>query len=91
MNTYARLPVAFTHGEGVWLWDSDGKRYLDALSGFAVNTLGHAHSRLTAALKEQISKLIHVSNLYQVNEQEVVAEKLCELANMQEVFLCNSG
>jgi acetylornithine/N-succinyldiaminopimelate aminotransferase len=91
MNTYARLPVAFSHGEGVWLWDSNGKRYLDALSGIAVNTLGHAHPRLTAALKEQISKLMHVSNLYQISEQEVVADKLCALANMQEVFLCNSG
>ncbi len=91
MNTYARLPVSFTHGEGVWLWDSNGKRYLDALSGIAVNTLGHAHPRLTAALSEQIGKLIHVSNLYQINEQEAVADKLCTLANMQEVFLCNSG
>lgn len=91
MNTYARLPVAFSHGKGVWLWDSDGNRYLDALSGIAVNTLGHAHPRLTSALTEQINKLMHVSNLYQINEQESVADKLCELTNMQEVFLCNSG
>ena len=91
MNTYARLPVAFSHGEGVWLWDSNGNRYLDALSGIAVNTLGHAHPRLTSALTEQINKLMHVSNLYQINEQESVADKLCELTNMQEVFLCNSG
>ncbi len=91
MNTYARLPVAFTHGKGAWLWDSNGKRYLDALAGIAVNTLGHAHPRFTAALNAQIGKLIHVSNLYQVREQEQLADKLCVLSNMQEVFLCNSG
>ncbi len=91
MNTYARLPLAFTHGEGVWLWDSNGKRYLDALSGIAVNTLGHAHPRLTKALNAQIGKLIHVSNLYQIPEQEALAEKLCAISGMQEVFLCNSG
>jgi acetylornithine/N-succinyldiaminopimelate aminotransferase len=91
MNTYARQPVAFTHGEGAWLWDADGKRYLDALSGIAVNTLGHAHPRFTAALNAQIGKLIHVSNVYQVPEQEQIADKLCALSQMQEVFLCNSG
>jgi acetylornithine/N-succinyldiaminopimelate aminotransferase len=91
MQTYARLPISFTHGEGVWLWDSNGKRYLDALSGIAVNTLGHAHPQYTAALKMQIDRLIHVSNIYQVPEQEQLADKLCALAGMQEVFLCNSG
>ncbi len=91
MNTYARLPVAFTHGEGVWLWDSNGKRYLDALAGIAVNTLGHAHPRLTKALNVQIGKLMHVSNLYQIPEQEALADKLCAISGMQEVFLCNSG
>jgi acetylornithine aminotransferase len=91
MNTYARQPVAFTHGEGAWLWDSNGKRYLDALAGIAVNTLGHAHPRYTAALKEQIGKLIHVSNVYTVPEQEKLAGKLSALSGMQEVFLCNSG
>lgn len=91
MNTYARQPVTFTHGEGVWLWDTNGKRYLDALSGIAVNTLGHAHPKFTAALSAQIGKLIHTSNLYQVREQELIADKLCELSGMQEVFLCNSG
>jgi len=91
MNTYARLPVAFTHGEGAWLWDSNGKRYLDALAGIAVNTLGHAHPRFTAALSAQIGRLIHVSNVYTVREQEQLADKLCALSNMQEVFLCNSG
>ena len=91
MNTYARLPVAFTHGEGVWLWDSSGKRYLDALSGIAVNTLGHAHPRFTAALTAQIGKLIHASNIYQIPEQEQLGDKLCALSRMQEAFLCNSG
>jgi acetylornithine aminotransferase len=91
MNTYARLPIAFTHGEGVWLWDESGKRYLDALSGIAVNTLGHAHPRFTAALNAQIAKLIHVSNVYRIPEQENLADKLCELARMDEVFFCNSG
>ena len=91
MNTYARLPVAFSHGEGAWLWDTEGKRYLDALSGIAVNTLGHAHPRFTAALSEQIGKLIHCSNIYQVREQELLADKLCSLSNMQEAFFCNSG
>jgi acetylornithine/N-succinyldiaminopimelate aminotransferase len=91
MNTYARQSVAFTHGEGAWLWDAAGKKYLDALSGIAVNTLGHAHPRFTAALNAQIGRLIHVSNIYQVPEQELLADKLCALANMQEVFLCNSG
>ncbi|MBI4938744.1 MAG: aspartate aminotransferase family protein [Nitrosomonadales bacterium] len=91
MNTYARLPVAFTHGEGAWLWDTEGKRYLDALSGIAVNTLGHAHPRFTAALTAQIARLIHASNLYQILEQEQLADKLCALSGMGEVFLCNSG
>jgi len=91
MNTYARLPVAFVRGEGVWLWDAEGGRYLDGLAGIAVNTLGHAHPRFTAALGEQIGKLIHCSNVYQVNGQELLADKLCALSNMQEVFFCNSG
>jgi acetylornithine/N-succinyldiaminopimelate aminotransferase len=91
MNTYVRLPVAFTHGTGAWLWDSSGKRYLDALSGIAVNTLGHAHPRYTAALNAQIGRLVHVSNIYQVPQQERLADKLCALSQMDEVFLCNSG
>lgn len=91
MNTYARLPVCFVRGKGAWLWDAEGKRYLDGLSGIAVNTLGHAHPRFTAALNGQIGKLIHCSNLYQVNEQELLADKLCSLSGMQEVFFCNSG
>jgi acetylornithine aminotransferase len=91
MNTYARLPLAFSHGAGAWLWDTEGRRYLDALSGIAVNTLGHAHPRFTAALNEQVGKLIHCSNIYQVREQELLADKLCGLSGMQEVFFCNSG
>lgn len=91
MNTYARLPVAFVRGEGAWLWDAEGNRYLDGLAGIAVNTLGHAHPRFTAALNEQIVKLIHCSNVYQVNGQELLADKLCSLTGMQEVFFCNSG
>ncbi|MDH4285477.1 MAG: aspartate aminotransferase family protein, partial [Gallionellaceae bacterium] len=91
MNTYARLPVAFTHGEGAWLWDTNGKRYLDALSGIAVNTLGHAHPRLLAALNAQIARMIHVSNIYQIREQEQLGDKLCALSGMSEVFVCNSG
>ncbi|MDD4928648.1 MAG: acetylornithine transaminase [Gallionella sp.] len=91
MNTYARQPVAFVRGEGVWLWDSEGRRYLDGLSGIAVNTLGHAHPRFTAALSAQIGTLIHCSNVYQVPEQERLADKLCELSGMQEVFFSNSG
>jgi acetylornithine/N-succinyldiaminopimelate aminotransferase len=91
MNTYSRQPVAFTHGKGSRLWDSKGKEYLDALAGIAVNTLGHAHPRFTAALAAQIGKLMHVSNVYQIPEQEKLAEQLCALSKMQEVFLCNSG
>ena len=91
MNTYARLPVSFVRGEGAWLWDADGKRYLDGLAGIAVNTLGHAHPRFTAALTGQIAKLIHCSNVYQVPGQELLADKLCNLTKMQEVFFSNSG
>ena len=74
MNTYARLPVAFTHGKGAWLYDTQGQEYLDALAGIAVNGLGHAHPRLTAALAEQVGRLIHTSNIYQVTEQDALAE-----------------
>lgn len=91
MNTYARLPVTFVRGEGVWLWDDAGTRYLDGLAGIAVNTLGHGHPRFTEALSKQISSLIHCSNVYQVSGQEQLADKLCELSNMQEAFFCNSG
>ena len=91
MNTYSRIPVAFTHGKGVWVWDSSGKKYLDALAGIAVNTLGHAHPGLTRAISEQSSRLIHASNLYQITEQESAAAKLAKISGMDSVFFCNSG
>jgi len=91
MNTYSRIPVAFTHGHGVWLWDESGKKYLDALAGIAVNTLGHAHPKLTRAIAEQSSRLIHASNLYQIAEQEKLAEKLATISGTDAVFFCNSG
>ncbi|MHB1291833.1 MAG: acetylornithine/succinylornithine family transaminase [Sulfuricella sp.] len=91
MNTYARLPVAFTRGEGVWLWDEQGKRYLDAVAGVAVNGLGHAHPKLAQAICEQAKTLIHTSNLYQIPKQEQLGTKLAQLAGMDKVFLCNSG
>ena len=91
MNTYARLPVAFARGEGVWLWDTEGRRYLDGVAGVAVNTLGHAHPKLTQAICEQAKSLIHSSNLYQIPLQEKLADKLCEISAMDNVFFCNSG
>ena len=91
MNTYNRLPIAFTHGRGAWLTDEQGKEYLDALAGIAVNGLGHAHPRLVAALSEQVGRLIHTSNIYRVREQEALADRLCELSGLQEVFFGNSG
>lgn len=91
MNTYARLPIAFERGEGVWLWDTEGRRYLDAVAGVAVNSLGHAHPRLVRALCEQAGRLIHTSNLYLVPLQERLAERLCALSGMERAFFCNSG
>jgi len=91
MNTYARLPVAFERGEGAWLWDTEGRQYLDALSGIAVSGLGHAHPRLVAAIAAQAARLIHSSNLYRIPEQEQLAATLSRLADMDRVFFCNSG
>lgn len=91
MNTYMRQPVTFTKGEGVWLWDTAGEKYLDALAGVAVNGLGHAHPKLVAAISEQAAKLIHVSNVYQIAEQDALADKLCAISGMDKVFFCNSG
>ncbi|MFA7350506.1 MAG: aspartate aminotransferase family protein [Methylotenera sp.] len=91
MNTYNRQPVTFTKGEGVWLWDVAGEKYLDALAGVAVNGLGHAHPTLVKAIGEQAAKLIHVSNIYQIAEQSALADKLCEISGMDKVFFCNSG
>jgi acetylornithine/N-succinyldiaminopimelate aminotransferase len=91
MNTYARQPVSFVKGEGVWLFDLEGNRYLDALAGVAVNGLGHSHPKLVKAISEQAAKLIHVSNIYNINEQSRLADKLCEISGMDKVFFCNSG
>jgi acetylornithine aminotransferase len=91
MNTYSRLPVTFTHGRGVWLYDAQGTEYLDALAGIAVNGLGHAHPRFVAALQEQAGRLIHTSNIYGVAEQERLADRICELTGLDEVFFGNSG
>ncbi|KAA6186597.1 aspartate aminotransferase family protein [Thiohalocapsa marina] len=91
MATYGRLPVAFTHGEGPWLWDSNGKPYLDALSGIAVCGLGHAHPKVTQALCEQAGTLLHTSNLYRIPVQEELGERLCALAGMDRAFFANSG
>ena len=91
MNTYKPLPVAFARGEGAWLWDTNGKRYLDALAGIAVSGLGHAHPRLVKAIAEQAGKIIHASNLVEVPEQAELAEKLCKLSGMDNAFFCNSG
>jgi acetylornithine and succinylornithine aminotransferases len=91
MNTYGRLPIALSHGQGCRVWDVNGKEYLDALAGIAVNTLGHNHPRLVPALQEQLGKLIHTSNYYHVPLQEALAAKLTEHAGMSNVFFCNSG
>jgi acetylornithine aminotransferase len=91
MQTYARQPVAFTRGEGVWLFDEAGNKYLDALAGVAVNGLGHGHPRLAAALCEQAGRLIHTSNIYRILEQERLANRLCELSGLERAFFCNSG
>jgi len=91
MNTYSRLPVTFVKGEGVWLWDDRGERYLDALAGIAVCGLGHCHPRLTKAICEQARTLIHTSNLYHIDKQERLADRLVELSGMDNAFFCNSG
>jgi len=91
MNTYGRLPIALSHGQGCRVWDVNGKSYLDALGGIAVNTLGHNHAKLVPALQDQVSKLIHTSNYYHVPNQEVLARKLVELSGMTNVFFCSTG
>jgi len=91
METYARLPVAFERGEGSWLWDANGKRYLDAMAGIAVCGLGHSHPKYVAALREQLGKLVHTSNLYQITLQEKLADRLAAISGMDNVFFCNSG
>jgi acetylornithine/N-succinyldiaminopimelate aminotransferase len=91
MTSYQHLPVAFTRGAGAYLFDQDGHRYLDALSGIAVCGLGHAHPQLQQALAEQAGQVIHTSNLYRIPLQEKLAERLCEQSRMDKVFFCNSG
>ena len=91
MNTYARVPIALSHGDGCHVWDVNGKRYLDALAGIAVNTLGHNHPRLVPALQDQLAKLIHTSNYYHVPDQERLAARLVELSGMRNVFFCSTG
>jgi acetylornithine aminotransferase len=91
MQTYARLPVTFSHGEGVYLYDTEGGRYLDGISGIAVNGLGHAHPAVTAAIREQADKLVHTSNLYRIEAQEQLAAALTGLSGMKNCFFGNSG
>lgn len=91
MNTYARLPVAFSHGDGCWVTDTEGRIYLDAMSGIAVSTLGHNHPELVAAIAAQAGRLLHSSNLYRIPQQEALADRLAALSGMEEVFFCNSG
>ena len=91
MNTYGRLPIALSHGKGCWVWDTEGRRYLDALGGIAVNTLGHGHPKLVPALQDQVAKLIHSSNYYEVPLQEQLAATLCELSGLDSVFFCSTG
>ncbi|MEJ7932387.1 aspartate aminotransferase family protein [Ramlibacter sp. AN1015] len=91
MNTYARVPIALSHGQGVRVWDVNGREYLDALAGIAVNTLGHNHPKLVPALQDQLTKIIHSSNYYHVPDQERLAARLVELSGLTNVFFCSSG
>ena len=91
MPTYARLPVSFSHGKGAWLWDKEGKQYLDAITGIGVCSLGHAHKAVANAICEQSRNLLHTSNLYGIEHQEKLAEQLCSLSGMKNVFFSNSG
>ena len=91
MSSYGRLPVTISHGDGVWLWDTNGKRYLDGHGGIAVCALGHANKALSEAIADQASQLLHCSNYYHIPVQEQLGEKLCSIAAMDKVFFCNSG
>lgn len=91
MNTYGRVPIALSHGQGVYVWDVNGKRYLDGLAGIAVNTLGHAHPKLVPALQDQVAKLIHTSNYYHIPLQEQLAATLVELSGLTNAFFCSTG
>ena len=91
MNTYSRLPVSFTRGEGVYLFDEEGRQYLDAISGIGVNALGHNHPAVTQAIQSQAEQLIHTSNLYGIGIQQRLADSLCKASGMDTVFFGNSG
>ncbi|HVZ42765.1 MAG TPA: aspartate aminotransferase family protein [Ramlibacter sp.] len=91
MNTYGRLPIALSHGQGAYVWDVNGKRYLDALAGIAVNTLGHNHPKFVPAIQDQVAKIIHSCNYYHVPNQEKLAAKLVELSGMTNAFFCSTG
>jgi len=91
MNTFARVPVSFIRGEGTTLWDQDGNEYLDVLGGIAVTILGHCHPKVSEAISLQANKLVHISNLFQIQEQTLLAEKFCNIAQMDRVFFGNSG
>ena len=91
MPTYSRLPISFEKGEGVWVFDKANNKYLDALSGIAVNTLGHNHPSLVKAISNQVVKFIHISNYYYIEEQSILADKLVKLSGLSSVFFCNSG
>jgi acetylornithine/N-succinyldiaminopimelate aminotransferase len=91
MNTYGRLPMAVSHGRGCRVWDIEGREYLDALAGIAVNTLGHAHPALVAALQDQVARVIHCCNYYEIPLQEQLAATLCELSGLDSVFFCSTG
>ena len=91
MSTYARLPVSFERGEGAWLWDTTGKKYLDALSGVAVCGLGHAHPAVAEAVCDQARRLVHTSNIYGIAKQQALAERLTRLSGLDKAFFCNSG
>ncbi|HMN93180.1 MAG TPA: aspartate aminotransferase family protein [Hydrogenophaga sp.] len=91
MNTYGRLPIAMSHGKGCRVWDTNGKEYLDALAGIAVNTLGHAHPKLVPALQDQVAKMIHCCNYYHVPDQERLAQMLVERSGLTNVFFCSTG
>ncbi|MBL7685780.1 MAG: acetylornithine transaminase [Deltaproteobacteria bacterium] len=91
MNTYGRLPIALARGEGCWVWDYDGNKYLDLVAGIAVNVLGHSHPRLTQVISDQANKIIHTSNIYHILPQVELAERLTQISFADRVFFCNSG
>ncbi len=91
MPTYARQPVSFSRGQGARLWDTQGIEYLDAIAGVAVTSLGHAHPEIAAVIAEQAGQLLHTSNLFRIEWQERLAERLCAVSGMQRAFFCNSG